>query len=114
MSSESDLDNYSVIRSFAGGVTIPEDIPVSKDALIALIAPKVAEMLDTDMEMLMSSLYRMDVDEGKIKIAMNPNNPVPPAIGISTLIVERQIERNRTKAAYKSKFNSADLTDFEW
>ena len=49
-------------------------------------------MIRTDLDLLLSSLYRLDVEEHKILKALK-SNTVPPAEGIAALIIERQKEK---------------------
>jgi hypothetical protein len=49
--------------------------------------------------LLLSSLYRFDVEEHKIQKALR-SAEIPPAQGIAMLILERQKERLRTRKEY--------------
>lgn len=69
--------------------------------LLDLFTERVAEMMDTDLDLLLSSLYRLDVLEHKIQAALRSVH-IPPARGIAVLIIERQKERIATKKKYSS------------
>lgn len=62
----------------------------------------VDQMLSDNPDLLFSYLYRLDVDEGKIKNAMSPLNPEAPHTGLARLIIERQLQRIRTRREYAS------------
>ena len=54
-----------------------------------------------DLDLLLSSLYRLDVEEYKIQRALRSGD-MPPARGIAKLIIDRQKERLKTKKHYSS------------
>ena len=55
----------------------------------------------TDLGLLLSSLYRLDVEEHKIQKALR-SSTVPAAEGIATLIIERQKEKIETRKKYST------------
>lgn len=74
-----------------------------KDQLIFReLADRVADLMQHRMETLMSMLYRLDVDEAKIKQALDPESDLTPHIAIAKLIVERQMARAKTKEEYRT------------
>ena len=75
---------------------------LSENDLYNAIKDRVAYLLETSPELLMSSLYRLDVLEVKINAVLAPNSPVAPIEGLSRLILERQKERMASKKKYKS------------
>lgn len=75
---------------------------LSESDLYRAIKDRVAYLLDTNPELLMSSLYRLDVLEVKINAVLAPNSPVAPVEGLARLILERQKERIASKKKYKS------------
>lgn len=63
------------------------------------IREKVAEYLDTNPELLMSYLYRLDIDEGKIQYALHFGQDI--CSDLARLIYERQLQRHKTKMSYR-------------
>lgn len=63
------------------------------------IRNRVTELLNDDPELLMSYLYRLDVEE--IKIQGMLASGIDPIDGFTNLIFERQIARMKTKITYK-------------
>lgn len=78
--------------------------------MIIQIERRVAEMMDKDMDLLLSYLYRLDISENRINACLNPASPFHPYTCLATLIWERQKERVRTKKYYKS----GDQIDEDW
>ncbi len=64
----------------------------------------IAYLLDHNRDFLMSLLYRLDVRESSIKAYMSKTD-LSPAEVIARLIIERQIERIKTKQSYSSNRN---------
>ncbi|MGB1121759.1 MAG: hypothetical protein ACPG3Z_07165 [Saprospiraceae bacterium] len=82
----------------------PSETPflTEKDLLQAL-SEHVEMMMKYRMEILLSTLYRLDVSERKVNLAMSPGATLPPHIGIAQLIIDRQKQRLHTKATYKTE-----------
>lgn len=81
---------------------LPESTEALTEADLELeLARRIDYMLHHNAEYLFSLLYRMDVSERKVQVAMRPDAPEPAAVGIARLVMERQRERNRTMAAYR-------------
>jgi hypothetical protein len=74
----------------------------NEEAIIELIAGRVAEMMDSDIDLLLSYLYRLDVEESKIDFILNKQSTIAAHIGLAHLIWERQKQRLATKKKYKS------------
>lgn len=87
--------------------------PANEEELLALLADRIAEMLETQPEYLMSMLYRLDVLEKKIRPVMHPSAPEPANWGLARLVLERQKQRLETKRNIKTK-PLEDMDDWEW
>ncbi|MEM6726690.1 MAG: hypothetical protein AAF598_21810 [Bacteroidota bacterium] len=76
----------------------------SDDALLDYTADVIAYMLEKRLEQLFNTLYRLDVDEDKIKWALDPSKHEEPVnIAVAKIVIERQHQRLRTKAEYRPK-----------
>lgn len=76
---------------------------ISEEELLDLLTDQVSFLIDRKLDFLLSLLYRLDIEEHKIKIVLYNQEVIEPARGLAQLILERQKERNRTKTEYKSK-----------
>ena len=63
---------------------------------------KIRQMLDQEPDLLWSTLYRMDVEEEKIKKVMSSGQKIPVETGLADLILERQKLRNEMREKYSS------------
>ncbi|MGD8780509.1 MAG: hypothetical protein PVH88_16270 [Ignavibacteria bacterium] len=73
----------------------------SYDSLKEYLTQKVAELMDKDFERFLNNLYRIDVDENKVKGVMGDKNVLSIPEKITELIIERQIERIKYQRMYK-------------
>ena len=78
--------------------------------LLNAIIEKVEDLLKYDQDLIMSYLYRLDVDESKIINALSSPEGMMPARVLGELILKRQKERLRTREKYKN--DSIDYWDF--
>jgi hypothetical protein len=87
--------------------------PANEEELLAMLADRIAEMLETQPEYLMSMLYRLDVLEKKIRPVMHPNAPEPANWGLARLVLERQKQRLETKRNIKTQ-PLENMEDWDW
>lgn len=76
---------------------------LTETELLDALSEHVEMMIKYRMEILLSTLYRLDVSERKVNLAMSPGATLPPHIGIAQLIIDRQKQRLHTKATYKTE-----------
>lgn len=70
------------------------------EEMIKHISYRVDQMLKGDPDLLMSYLYRLDVEEKNIKAAME-TSITPAHVTFANLIWQRQKQRMETKRKYK-------------
>jgi hypothetical protein len=103
--------NHAALVPVELGVSYAENL--TEEEVLHLVAARVSELMAHQFEFLMGMLYRLDVLEEKIKVALSPQNPEAPDIALARLIIERQKQR------LKSKLNSFkplpdDMQDLAW
>lgn len=60
-------------------------------------------MLEGDVDLLMSYLYRLDIEAHKINAVLQMSHAVPPNVGLARLILDRQKQRIKTKQSIEVK-----------
>lgn len=70
------------------------------DELRQQIYQRIAEMINREFELLMSIMYRLDIDEAKFNDAIA--NTEDPAAQITELIIEREIQKVQTRMRYRN------------
>lgn len=73
-------------------------------------ADRINKMIVTDFAGLVNLLYRMDVSERKLKAILAGNPHQDAGLVIAELMVERQLEKIRSRRQYRS---SNDIPDDE-
>lgn len=73
----------------------------SYEALLEALTSAVMHLLLHDMEKLLNILYRIDVNEPKVKAAFAQNNPKLIAPTIARLILERELQKAESRRKYR-------------
>ncbi|ATA69354.1 hypothetical protein CGC48_09895 [Capnocytophaga cynodegmi] len=60
-------------------------------------------LIQTDFNKLINILYRVDVSEEKLKIALQENNNTPISRVIATMLLKRELEKRKWRTLYKKK-----------
>lgn len=95
------MSDDTLPSSFSLAIDNPEQV-LDDPQLLDLFAQRVEEMITHQMDLLLSTLYRLDVEETKIRAALDfPYDT--PARSLARLILERQKERIETKKKYPNK-----------
>ncbi len=73
---------------------------MSEQQILMHIADRVEQLLKGDPDLMMSYLYRLDVEEKKITAALK-TSPMPAHVTFAHLIWDRQKQRMASKKKYK-------------
>lgn len=111
-------DSESSIIQAAGAVILrdfeiepaSEKDQLDEERLLSLLADQIAYMIESRLEHLFSLLYRMDVKEELVRAALAPDAPLPANIAIARIVLDRQKQRNLTKATIKTEDLEEDWT----
>lgn len=82
---------------------LPEEVSDLSE-LRSLLIPIVSHLMDTDFNHLLNVLYRIDVQESKVKKTLAEGQPDAIAGDISDLIIERELQKVELRRRYGSKF----------
>ncbi len=72
------------------------------------LAAYINDMITNDFSVLIQLLYRIDVDEKKLKNLLQQNQLTDAATTISELIIERQIKKNETRKKFKTPDDTSE------
>ncbi|MGN6494690.1 MAG: hypothetical protein ACTHLE_22060 [Agriterribacter sp.] len=72
------------------------------------VKQKVGELLQTDFNALLTLLYRIDVSEEKLKLLLETNKDTDAADIISRLIVERQLQKIKSRNQFRNNDSMSD------
>ena len=71
--------------------------------LLEELTMKIVWLLKNDLPALWNALYRIDVNEEKVKAVFGQNDPHLIAPGVAALVVNRLREKAHTRAQYVQK-----------
>lgn len=94
------MDNKDLQKRIATDLGFEIGEELTEEKMIDLIAFRVGQLLKGDIDLMMSYLYRLDVEEVKINAALDLS-PEPANYTFARLIWARQKERIVTKNKYK-------------
>lgn len=74
----------------------------SRDALKKMLAKRIAEMIDYEFDNFVNALYRIDIDETKVKEALS-KQPFSEALeAVAEMIINRQQQKIITRKQHSS------------
>ena len=79
---------------------------------LQILSDSINDLINNDFQKLVLILYRMDVNETKLKQLLNENPGTDAGIIIAGLMIERQEQKIRSRQAYKPDENISD--DEKW
>ena len=91
-------------------IDLPENI--SFDLLKERLSSHINFLIRSDFQKLVSILYRVDVDESKLKQLLKENPDFDAATIITDLIIERQLQKIRSRQQHRPDENISD--DEKW
>jgi hypothetical protein len=91
-------------------IDLPENI--SFDLLKERLSSHINLLIQSDFQKLVSILYRVDVNESKLKHLLKENTGFDAANIITELIIERQLQKIRSRNEYRNDENISD--DEKW
>ena len=84
---------------------------LSIDQLEALLAERINTMIRGDFGRLVQMLYRVDVNESKLRQLLRDNTGEDAGKIIAQLIIERQLQKIKTRQQFSKKDN--DISEEE-
>ena len=90
---------------------IREDLlPEEKHDIRNMLQSEISRLIMEDFEKLVQLLYRIDVSENKLRQTLSENPATDAATIIADLIIERQIQKLRTR---KNQLDRPDIPEDE-
>jgi hypothetical protein len=77
------------------------------------LAQKINDLLNNDFARLVSILYRVDVNEAKLKALLQQNPHTDAGLIIADLLIERQAEKKKARDSFRSSSREIDENE-EW
>jgi hypothetical protein len=96
------LTAASINKTFGEKLLPPVPEQNQQQQMLQKLARFVHHLLQNEMQRLLQALYRIDVDEQKVKNAFRQNSAQAVAAELATLIFEREMQRVITRQRYSS------------
>lgn len=100
------MDNDAIIQEIARAYDLPatQNKAFSRDWLADIIN----HLLNTDFQKLVSILYRVDVDEIKLRYLLAKHPDTNAGLIIADLLIERQLQKMNSRADHTSQNDPID------
>ncbi len=73
----------------------------TEEDLLRHLSNRIAYMIEYELELLLSTMYRLDVAEDKVQMSLSPLSTEAPNVALAKIVLERQKQRAHTKLTYK-------------
>lgn len=100
--------NKQLIQNLQNEFAVAIPPTISFDQMIAVIAVPVNELIKNDFQKLVSILYRLDVSEPKLRYMLKMHNEEDAGKIIATLIVERELQKIKTRQEFRKNDDEID------
>lgn len=107
------MENDELIRLLNNELTIDFAEKMSYSALHSQLSAYINGLIKNDFEKLVAYLYRIDVNEQKLKALLQQNPGEDAGNIIATLIIERQQQKLKSREQYR-KPNSGFEEEEKW
>ncbi|HSF45736.1 MAG TPA: hypothetical protein VLA58_06975, partial [Chitinophagaceae bacterium] len=104
-------ENPNIISNISNdwGLTVLPN--VTENELAVVLAGRINDLIKSDMNYLITALYRIDVDERKIREMLTKNKGTDAALIIAHLVIERQKQKIKTRSMFTPRVDDINEED---
>ncbi|HTL08019.1 MAG TPA: hypothetical protein VL307_07175 [Chitinophagaceae bacterium] len=95
------MNNETLIQNINHAMELALPPGLSLHELRLRLQKEINELIANNFNQLVSILYRVDVNERKLKFLLQENVGEDAAVIIADLLIERQLEKIKARAAFK-------------
>lgn len=88
-----------------------EELIIKDEKLFAELSAYINQLINNDFERLVTLLYRIDVDEKKLRSILTFQHGINSGDTIATLIIERQLQKIKSRRENRRDIN--DISEEE-
>lgn len=88
------------------GIDLPENISLA--LLKEKLSRHINHLIQSDFQKLVSVLYRIDVNEAKLKYLLKENSDTDASAIIADLIIERQLQKIKSRQEHRRDSTNSD------
>lgn len=97
-----DFDLFGIEIKFSGNAEN------AYNELLYTVSPHISHLLENNYKKLLDLLYRIDVSEGKVSVALEKNVFGSPAEAIADLVIKRELQKIVIRRHYKSEASDSE------
>jgi hypothetical protein len=105
------MKNAELINLLNNELSVQIEVQKSFNEIHALLSAYINTLIKDDFDKLITYLYRIDVNEQKLKSLLQQNPDEDAGNIIATLIIERQQQKTKTRQQFNKR--SSDFDDEE-
>jgi hypothetical protein len=101
-------DLQELIVDVSNTFALPKTV-TTKDDLLKLLTPHIDQLINHDFNRLITFLYRLDIDENRLRQLLAPSDTAAAEV-IASLIIERQLKKIEARKLFRA---GKDIPDDE-
>lgn len=105
--------NEALVNSLQNDLAIELPEKISREELEAKLSVFINDLINHNFQQLVQILYRIDVNESKLKKLLQDNPQQDAGNLIARLIIERQLQKMKLKQEFRNK-PPADNEEEKW
>ncbi len=103
----------SIVSAISDSFELELRRDITGDQLLEILAAHINELIDHDFNKLVNVLYRIDVNESKLRQMLNENAHDTGRV-IAGLIIERQLQKIAARESFRTNNDSSIDEDEKW
>jgi hypothetical protein len=107
-------NEQQLIDSLKKDLQIDFATKISFEKIKEKLVEHIDHLINNNFEELILVLYRVDVSEAKLKILLKENSGANAANTIAELIIERQLQKIKTREQFKSAGEKENSDEEKW
>ena len=102
------MNHETLIQNINAGMDLAIPAGLSLHELRLRLQQEINELITNNFHQLVSILYRIDVNERKLKFLLQENVGEDAAVIIADLIIERQLQKIKSREAFRQNWSDED------
>jgi hypothetical protein len=102
------MDNAILIQSLSKDLAIELPERISLEELKGKLSEEINHLIQTDFQKLVLLLYRIDVNEARLKLLLKEYPGEDASKMIADLIIERQLQKIKSRQQFKQQDGNID------
>ena len=97
------MEQQELIQSISNDLAIELPLKITHDELVEKLSAHINQLINHNFQQLIYILYRVDINEARLKHLLKENSGENAGHIIAQLIIARQLQKIKTRKEFKSK-----------